>query len=171
MATPSKSKPATSTAGLVDLFKEEQELQARLEQIKQRKADLAREQAEGIRTDVLKRLTEVSQLIGPLVEQEAWSWRSMPEFEGILNELELMPKEAKPVEVSAELKELVVGFLKTKPHGATIDDIANGLKDAAGEPRYKVGSLRPKLPVLVKDGSVKSKPNPQNLRQNLYLVE
>lgn len=167
MAAPSKSKPS-SQPGLVDLYKEEQELQARLEEIKQRKSDLAREQAEEIRTDVLKRLTEISKLITPLVEQEAWSWRQMTEFEGILNELELMPKEAKPVQLNEELQELVLEFVKGKPHGVGIDDIANGIKDATGQPRWKVPSLRPQLPLLVKGGKLKVRPDG---RRNVYFVE
>lgn len=169
MATPSKSKQ--SQPGLVDLFKEEQELRARLEALQQRKADMAREQAESIRQDVLKALAGISEQIAPLVEQEAWSWRALPEFEGVLAELELQPKEPKPIEVPDEMRELIVGFLETKPHGATIDDIASGVVDDSKQPRWKVGSLRPKMPILVKEGSVKSKPNPQNGRQNLYFIE
>jgi hypothetical protein len=167
MATPSKAKPS-SQPGLVDLFKEEQELQARLDEIKQRKADLAREQAQEIRNDVLKRLTDIAGLIAPLMEQEAWSWRSMVEFEGVLSELELMPKEAKPIVANNELHELVVEYVKSKPHGVGIDDIANNIRDTSGQPRWKVPSLRPQLPLMVKEGKLKVRPDG---RRNIYFVE
>jgi hypothetical protein len=69
------------------------------------------------------------------------------------------------------MAEIVVEYVKSKPHGCTIDEIAAGTKDNAGSPRRKVGSLRPQLPLLVRSGQIKQKPNPQNLRQNLYFVE
>lgn len=157
--------------GLVDLYKEEQELKERLEAVRQKRADMAKEQANQIRQRVVDTLVELSHVIEPLVNQDAWSWRASAELENVLDALDLAPKEAKPVVVEPEQEELIIGYLKSQPNGATIDAISAGIKDAKGEVRWQVGSLRPKLPVLVKKGTVKSKPNPNNQRQNIYFVE
>lgn len=169
MATP--SKPKQSPTGQVDLYKRRQELLAELQDVEMRAKELAIQQATEIRREVVEQLEEVVARIAPLVEQDAWSWRTTPELERVIEALDLAPKEAKPVEVPAEMKELIIGFLKEKPHGCTVDEIAAGIQDAEKQPRWKVGSLRPKMPVLVQSGAIKSKPNPSNLRQNIYFVE
>lgn len=170
MAAPTKSKNQPSV-NLTDLFEQEEALKQQLESLRLKKQELIRKQADEIREDVLGRLTEISKLISPLMDDEAWSWRQFAEFESVLNELELQPKEAKPVQANTEIHELVLEFVKTKPNGVGIDDIANGIKDSTGQPRWKVPSLRPQLPLLVKDGKLKVKPDPTNGRRNLYFVE
>lgn len=167
MAAPSKKQPSLN---LSDLFAEEEKLRQQLEEIKTKKLEAIRKQADEIREQVLEKLMEIAKTISPLMDDEAWSWRQFSEFEGVLAELELQPKEAKPVQPNAELHELVLGFIASKPHGVGIDDIANGIKDSSGQPRWKVPSLRPQLPLLVRDGKVKVKPDPSNGRRNLYFI-
>jgi len=169
------AKPATTSKqpqlGLSDLFKEEQELQKQLEAIRIKKADMAREQAESIRNDVLKALQDISNQIAPLVEQDSWSWRALPDFEIVLSELELMPREPKALEMNQEMAEIVAEFVKSMVHGCTIDQISEGILDSNNKPRWKVGTLRPQVPQFVKAGLIKQRPNPANGRQNLYFIE
>jgi hypothetical protein len=167
MATPSKSK-TEPTLNLSDLFAQEEQLRQQLEQLRVKKHEAMRKQSEEIRQTVVDKLQEISKLIEPFQNDENWSWRSTGEFDGVLAELELMPKEAKAVELTDEFKELLVAYLKAQPYPVDIKKLAEGVKGKDGQPAYGVPTLRQRLPVAVEQGIIKVK---KDGRANLYFVE
>lgn len=152
---------ATPTVGIVDIVKKRQELERQLDLLKQQEIDLAKKQIGEIKREVQITLEELAQKIEPLIAQGIWSWKS-GEFDQALKIMDLGTNEPKPIEVSDDLKNKILEVLKGGALG--VDEIATKLG-------LKVGSLRPKMPVLVVNGSVKVKPDPNNGRRNLYLVE
>lgn len=166
MATPSKQKQ--SALGLVELYKQEEMIKQQLEEVRQKRIEATRKQADEIRADVLVRLQDIVQMITPLIDDDMWSWRSTGEFDGVLIDLDLQPKEAKPIELSEEFKELVVGFLRSQPHGCDINKLAEGIKGKDGTPAYGVATLRQRMPKAVQDGICKSK---KDGRSNIYFIE
>ena len=167
MAKPTTA-PRQSAPGLVELYNEERDLKARLEKIQQDRKELTRQQSSKIREEVVDKLQIIARLISPLMEDENWSWRATGEFDGVLAELELQPKEAKPIELTEEFKELMVGFLRSQPHGASIDKLAEGIKNKEGKPVYGVPTLRQRLPKAVQEGVIKVR---KDGRSNIYFVE
>lgn len=167
MATPSKSKQQPST-NLTDLFKQEEDLRQQLEELRARKHEAMRKQSEEIRGTIVEKLQEIAGLIEPFQNDDNWSWRSTGEFDGVLVDLELQPKEAKPVELTEEFKELVVGYLKNQTYPVDIKKLSEGVKGKDGQPAYGVPTLRQRLPVAVEQGIIKVK---KDGRSNLYFVE
>lgn len=141
-----------------------------LEEIRSKREEKRKAETDKIKQEVISKLNEIGRLIDPYIKADDWSWRSSPQMEGLIAAIELQPKEAKPIVISSDFRELVVNFIKSKPDGVTIADIAKGLVDAKGEPRYAEGSLRPKLPILVSEKILKTLPNPINKKQLLYFV-
>jgi hypothetical protein len=154
------AKP-TQITGIVDIVKKRQELEKQLDMLKQQEIDLARKQVGEIKREVQIAMEELAQKIEPLISQELWSWKS-GEFDQALKIMGLSTNEPKEIVVKDELKNKIVECLKSGPLG--VDDIATKLA-------VKVGSLRPKMPILVASGVLKTKPDPMNGRRNLYLVE
>lgn len=161
MAAP-KSKPS-SQPGLVELSKKRQQLQLELEKLEQEEREIARREADTIKREVQVVLEELSQKIHPLIAQGVWNWRS-GEFDQSLEAMGLGTHEPKPITVDDETKNKILEALKSSPVGLGVDDIANKIG-------VKVGSLRPKMPVLVKDGVLAVSPDPNNGRRNLYNIK
>lgn len=161
MATP--SKPKQSSAGLVELAKKRQQLQLELERLEQEEREIARKEADNIKREVQIVLEELSQKIQPLIAQGVWNWRS-GEFDQSLDAMGLATDEPKPVTVDEETKTKIINVLKSSPVGLGVDEIATKLG-------VKVGSLRPKMPVLVKDAVLAVSPDPANGRRNLYTTK
>jgi hypothetical protein len=164
------TKPKANQSEQLDLdqlVNQEAQLRKQLEELQQSKKNYYLHKSEEIQKSVSQKLKEIQSLISPLLDDDAWTWKN---YEMTLDSLGLKSKEAKPLEVSEEFVELVVEFLKTKPSGATINDISEGIVDSNGKSRYVIGSLRPKLPLLVAEKHIKSKKSPVG-RMKLYYVE
>lgn len=156
------------TVSITDIFAEEEKLRQQLEELRIKKTEMIREQSTQIRKEVVDRLQQIVNLIEPLMESQDWSWRATGEFDGVLAELELAPREPKPVELTEEFKELVIGYLKSQPYPVDIKKLADGVKGKDGQPAYGVPTLRQRLPVAVEQGIIKVR---KDGRANLYFVE
>lgn len=158
MANPSKS--SKSDTAIVDLFNEEKELQQKLLEIRQKRSELARQQAGEIRKQVADSLEKIVALINPLVEQDAWTWRT-PEFDDVLQDLDLLPREARAVVVPEDKQKSIVDAVKSSPDGMDIKKIADML-------RLKPTSIARFMPILVEQKLLKVRPDG---RRNIYYVD